>query len=189
MSWSAPSTSTTRGAARLERLGHLEADVAATDHDHVAALGATGDLEQVGGVVEGLHPPHPVVVDAGQVRADGAGAGGEEHLVEAEHQGAGPVVVAHLDLPGIQVDADRLVAGAHVDELALPELLRRPGDQVVDLIDLTSHQVGDAAGGVARVPPRSRATMSRWRWRRRAWEAADMPAASPPITTSRSATG
>ena len=54
-----------------EGLGHLQADVAAADdHDALAALGQIlGVVEQVGGVVQGLHAVDERQVDAGQVRA------------------------------------------------------------------------------------------------------------------------
>jgi len=132
-----------------ERLGHLHADVAAADHHRGLAAAALGVLEQVDAVVEGLDAVDVGAVDAGQRRADRAGAGGDVQQVEPELQRAVPGVVAHLDLPGRQIDADGLVAHPDVDALAVPELLGRAGDQLLVGADVAGDEVGDATGRVA----------------------------------------
>ena len=96
-------------------------------------------------------------------------------------------VVAHLERAAGEVDAEHLVPQPHVDAV-LAELRRGAGDEVVEGGDVARHEVRDAAGRVARPRPFSSATISRYGCRRRACMAAAIPPASPPITTSRSAT-
>ena len=88
--------------------------------------------EEVGGVVEGLHAVHERQVDAGQVGAQRAGAGADVQQVEADREGAAVLVVAHLDLAGVEVDADDLVAQADVDAQVVAELLGLAGDEPLD---------------------------------------------------------
>ena len=134
----------------VERLGHLQPDVARADHRDVAAPEAAGLLQQVDPVVDGLHAADPGRVDAGEVGADRVGAGAEDQLVEAEPVGAVAVEVADLDGAGVEVDADRLLPHAHVDALLPAEHVGRAGDEVVGVGHVAGHEVGDAAGRVAR---------------------------------------
>ena len=76
--------------------------------------------------------------------------GAEEQVVEADAEGAVVAQVVHLDLTAVEVDPQHLVADAHVDAVRVAELARRAGDQGVDVVDVARHQVGDAAGAVAR---------------------------------------
>ena len=84
------------------------------------------------GVVERLHAVHERQVDARQVRAQRPGARGDVELVEADREGALVLVVAHLDLAGVEIDGGDLVPQADVDPLVVAELLRRAGDEGVD---------------------------------------------------------
>ena len=83
--WSDASTSVTSHAPLDERLGHLQADVAAAHHDHPAHVARPWRRPRsAGGVVQGLHAVHHRVVDAGQVGSQRTGAGGDVQRVEAD---------------------------------------------------------------------------------------------------------
>ena len=87
-------------AALHERLGHLEADVAAADHDRALAAALERSAEALGGVDRARRLGR---VGARDVGRDGLGAGGEHELVEA----LGALVaalVAHRELAAIEVD-------------------------------------------------------------------------------------
>ena len=83
-----------------EGLRHLQADVAAADHDHRLAVRRAGLLEQDPGVVERLHALDVVGVDAREVGAGRPRAGGDVELVEREAERARRARVAHLDRRG-----------------------------------------------------------------------------------------
>ena len=58
---------------------------------------------------------------------------------------------SHLDLAGVDVEPDDLVAHPDVDAEPVAELLRRPCDEIAELRDLAADEVRDAArrvGGV-----------------------------------------
>ena len=96
-------------AALHERLGHLEADVAAADHDRALAAALQRGPEALGGVDGARRLGR---VGARDVGRDGLGAGGEDDLVEA----LGALVaalVAHGEHATIEVD--RRDRGARVD--------------------------------------------------------------------------
>ncbi len=130
-------------------LGHLEADVAAPHHDDVPGQAPAVPVEQALGVGQGLHAEHGLAVDARHVRSVGAGPGGHDQLVVGEAHGAAVLVVPDLDLSGVGVDGHRLVAEAHVDAVVVPELLRRPGDQFLDPLQVPGDEIGDPTGRVA----------------------------------------
>ena len=71
-------------------------------------------------------------------------------LVEAERHRAVAGVVERFHPTGVEVDAGHLVPDVNVDRV-LAELLRRPHDQVVEIVDHAAHDVRDAAGRVAGV--------------------------------------
>ena len=83
------------------------------------------------------------------------------------------------------------MSDARVDLVLVAELLGRADDQLVGVLDHAAEEVRDAAGGVRRVVALLEATISRSSGlaTRRAWDAALIPAASPPITTRRSGIG
>ena len=62
----------------------------------------------------------------------------------------GPVV--DLGLAAVEIEPDHLVLGAHVDAHG-PELLRRAGNQIVEIVDRPADQVGDAARRIAGPAP------------------------------------
>jgi hypothetical protein len=134
-----------------ERLGHLEADVAAADDDDLLTVERAGEVEQLTCVVEGLHASDGVTIDAGEVGPRRSRAGGEQELVELHAIAAAALVVAHLDGTGGQVEVDHLVVQPHVDAL-LPVLLGRAGDEVFQRGHLAPDEVRDPAGRVARPP-------------------------------------
>ena len=104
-------------------------------------------------VVERLHPVHVLVVDAGDVGTDRRAAGGHERLVEPEAEGAIVLDRVHLDLTRVEVDRGDLVPHAHVDALPITELLRRAGDEPLEVLDLTADEIRDAARRVRGVVP------------------------------------
>src|SRR5438552_2406575 len=69
--------------AELERLGHLEADVAAADDDRVPWPALVEESAQDHAVVEHLHPEDAVGVDPRQRRAHRHRPGRDHQLVEA----------------------------------------------------------------------------------------------------------
>ena len=91
----------------------------------------------------------PSPVDAGQVRPDRAGPGGDHEVLEADAERAVAGQVADLDLAPVGVDLDDLVLGPHVDAHRFAELARRAGDERLDVLDLAGDVVRDAAGRVA----------------------------------------
>ena len=102
-----------RGDVALdERLGHLEADVAAADDDDVLVVAAARQrrAEALGGVdgADGL-----ARLGAGDRRRDGLGPGGVDELVE----GLGALVagLAVEDREAARVEVDRRDLGAHVE--------------------------------------------------------------------------
>ncbi len=72
--------------------------------------------------------------------------------VEAEFEGAAVGPVVDFDGPGVEVDAHGLVLGAHVDAVAVPELLGCAGHELVDGEDVTADEIGDAARRVTGPP-------------------------------------
>src|SRR5690606_20083376 len=101
-------------APRGERLGDLDADVAAADHDRTPRPGVDGGTHRVG-AGDGPQVEHAWPVDAGQRRLDGGGAGGDEELSVRFDGGPASVERADLDGAGRRVDGRDLVAGADVD--------------------------------------------------------------------------
>ena len=113
-----------------EGLGHLQADVAAADHDHgLGTCARAGVVEQRLGVVERLHARgRGRAVDAGQVGAGRAGAGGDVELVEVERERAAGAAWSRTSTRARrQVDAQHLVVEPDVDAVLLAELLRACG--------------------------------------------------------------
>ena len=191
ISWSPPSTRVTVRAPPHERLGHLQADVAAADdHDRRGTRDVRARSSSALASSSVCTPRTWSTSMPGQVGAGGAGAGGDVELVEAEVEGALVLVVAHLHRPPVRVDADHLVVEAHVDAVLLAELLRACGPP------------GRRATPPRRRPGTGSRRPSSWSTRpsrgpRSRGRAAGVgpawrppcPPASPPITTSRSAIG
>ena len=134
-----------------ERLGHLEADVAATDDDDVAALAARRS--------RGARRRRRASARRrpGRCRCPGASGGGRlrpgrwQQVVEADPDRSIVLAVAHLDLAPVDVDRRRLVPKAHVDPVALAQLLGASGDQVGDPCDLTRRRGTGCRRPIARV--------------------------------------
>ena len=132
----------------VERLGDLEADVAASDDDRVP-LSSVGHLAERLGIAERPQGVHSVEVDAGDRRHEGPGAGGDEQLVVAVLERPVGFEVVDRHGPGCGVDGDDLVPEPEVD--AGPgELLGGPGDEVLELGHVPGDVVGLTARGVAR---------------------------------------
>jgi hypothetical protein len=107
------------------RLGHLHADVAATDDHRGAWLAPSGQLRQeLLSVAEGLDAEDPLGVDARQVRPQRLRARRDHQVVEADALAAGGLHVARG-----QVDGRGLGAQAYVDAHG-PVLLGRARHQV-----------------------------------------------------------
>ena len=136
MGCSPPSSSTTLEAPRCEeRLGHLQADVAATDDDDVATPTGRNAVQQACAVLERLHAPHPVRVDAGDRRADRMCPGGDVQQVEPDLDRALVGQIAHVESPAIEIDGHDLVQCPDIDAVLVAELLRGAHDEVVDVAD------------------------------------------------------
>ena len=140
------------GAPADERLGHLQADVAAADHDHATGTGTCGRGRASALASSSVWTPLDVVeVDAREVGAGRAGAGGDVQLVELERDGALPGVVAHLDACG---RPGRCRATSCRSRTSMRCCSRNSsgdaGDQVVERRHVAADEVRDAAGGVAR---------------------------------------
>ncbi len=142
-----------------ERLGHLEPDVAgADDHDPPdARRGPAGRViqvaQQVGGVVERLHPAHERQVDPRKRWPQRAGPGAEVEEVEPQLERASLLVVADLDLAAVEVDRHGLAPHPHIDAEAVPQLLGLADDEVLERLHLATDQVRDAARRVRGPPP------------------------------------
>ncbi len=129
---------------RPEGLRELQSDVAAADHD--GARGAkveTGDdVVHVGDVPQHVNPR---VVRARDRRSNRFRPGAQHELVVGLAVGAPPLLVTHLDLFGVPVDADDFLPGAHVEGEALAQAFRCLQQQAVSLRDLPADVVGQAA--------------------------------------------
>ncbi len=139
-------------AATHERLRHLETDVPAADHDDLVHAAAGHLREKPLCVPQRLHTVHVRAVDAREVGAYRAAPGRDQELVEAHAQGAVLVEGADLDGSIVKVDRRHLVSGTDVDPQPIAELLRGARNELVDALDLTADEVGDAARGVRGVP-------------------------------------
>ena len=139
-------TTVTSQPAGLQHLGHLQADVAAAQHDGPLRPGRDRGAD-VGAVGQPVHPVHAVGVQAGHLRAHRPAAGGDDEVVVAE-----PLAAGGDDLPGGEVDALGAGVGAH-DDVLLGELLRGARDQPVAVGDQAADPVRDAAGGVGDLRP------------------------------------
>ena len=180
-------TTVTWQAAGEEGLGHLEADVAAADHDHPPdRLAAGGHGLEPGGVGRVCTTDTCGRSPCGPARDDRAGAGADHQLVEADAADATASRGPRLDRAGVEVDGRRLGVHPDLDVLA-PNSSGVRATRIVDVVDLTTDDGRDPARGVAGaaallddddldVGPRAADTP----------EAAAIPPASPPITTSRS---
>ncbi len=134
-----------RQPAHDHRLGHLDADVAATD-DHGALRTVRQRRDHRAAVVKRLHAEHAFGVYARDGRARGDRTGADHELVEANALLLG-VGIADGDRARIEIEPDRFVVQPHVDP-AIAVLLRRAGNEVLAGIDDAADPVRDAAGRV-----------------------------------------
>ena len=150
MSWSPPSTRVTSRPPAHEGLGHLQADVAAAHHDHVAALrgcgrGRGGPWRRRGSGRRAR--------GRGRCRAGRAGWAGRRWRRGAGRSRAGSCGRAAWSrtssVPTARSMADDLVAQPHVDAGCSRSSSGAAGDEVVERLDVAGHEVRDAAGGVA----------------------------------------
>jgi len=91
------------------------------------------------------------MVDAGDGRADGAGAGGQDQLVVALHEGTPADTVQDLDPFALAVDALDLVLGSHVEVEADAQVLGGDDEQVLAVLDVTADVIRQAAVGKGHV--------------------------------------
>ena len=129
---------------RPECLRELQPDVAAADHDGAggALVEAGDDVVHVGDVAQHVDPR---VVRARDRRPDRFRSGAQHQLVVGLAVGAPLLLVTHLDLLGVPVDADDLLPGAHVEGEALAQALRCLQQQAVPFRDLPADVVRQAA--------------------------------------------
>ena len=150
ISWSEPSTSGHLGPPAHEGLGHLQADVAAADHDDRPAPRGRGrdraaPWRRRGSARRGR--------GRGRCRAGRAGWAGRRWPRAAGRTSSGIVRwrawSRTSSVRAGEVDAEHLVLQPDVDAL-LAELGRGARHEVVERGHVARHQVRDAAGGVAR---------------------------------------
>ena len=140
------------GAPLDERLGELEADVAASDHRDPPGPARAHRVEQDGGILEGLDPVHVGQLAVRGPPALGDRPRGDMQQVEAQLERAAMDPVVDFDVAGGQIDADRLVLGAHVDAVPVPELLGCAGDELVEREHVAADEIRDAARRVTGPP-------------------------------------
>ena len=127
-----------------ERLGELQADVAAADDDRAGgALVELGDDPvHVGDVAQHVHPR---VIRSRDRRPDRLGPRAQHELVVGLPVGPPLIQVAHLDFPGVAVDADHVLPGPHIQRQALGQALRGLQQQAVPVRDDSPDVIRQAA--------------------------------------------
>ncbi len=103
------------GAPSLEGLGHLETDVATTDHHDSRHFTLLRFTKQGVRVVEGGDAPHERQVDPGQRGPQRASARPDREQIEGLVDVDPGFEVACVDHSSVEVDADDLVTQAGVD--------------------------------------------------------------------------
>ena len=133
-------------ASGTEGLCHFQADVAASDDDGPSRAGIelTDDAIHVGDVAQDVDSR---VVGPGNGWPDGLGPGAQDQLVVGLAVGPPSLGLVYLDLLGHRVDADHLVAGAHLEGQRGGQALRRLEQQAVAIGNLTADVVRKAAVG------------------------------------------
>ncbi len=135
-----------------ERLGELEADVAPPDHRDPPGPTRAHRVQQDGGILEGLDPVHVGQLASGDRQPLGDRPRGDMQQVEAQLERSPVDPVVDFDVAGGDIDADRLVLGAHVDAMPVPELLGCAGDELVEREHVAADEIRDAARRVTGPP-------------------------------------
>ena len=127
-----------------ERLGELQADVAAADDDRAGGVLVQlgDDPVHVGDVAQHVHPR---VIRPRDRRPDRLGPQAQHQLVVGLPVRPPLPQVAHLHFPGIAVDADHVLPGPHIKRQALAQAFRRLQQQAVPVRDNPADVIRQAA--------------------------------------------
>jgi len=131
-------------APKLERLHHLQADVAAADHHRPTGRPVPDLIVEGHRVGDDVDPAHTLGVDVGERWPDGRGAGGDQEVVVGLAAHGPGLDHAHLHHLLGRVDGHDLVPGAHVDAPA-PVLLGRAGHEAIGVPHQTADEVREPA--------------------------------------------
>ena len=133
-----------RQPAGPERLGQLQADIAAADDDRAGGVLVQlgDDPVHVGDVAQHVHPR---VIGPRDRRPDRFGPQAQHQLVVGLPVRPPLRQVAHLHFPGVAVDADHVLPGPHIQRQRPGQAFRRLQQQAVPVRDGPADVIRQAA--------------------------------------------